>query len=518
MVEEESRSGSDGGRAGTSDGRGDNPAPVKALARFSGELAIKSRRTRSRFQRRLARNLRDAFRSEGLEARVEEHWSRLHIEAADEAFLDPVRRTFGISSCSLLAGECAADFDEIVSTGTRLFADRVKGRTYAVRARRSGTHAFRSSDIHEQLGAALNPGATVDLGDPDVTVHIEVRDDRAYFYEDRVHGAGGLPLGVQGRAVALLSGGFDSAVAAWMGLRRGIRLDYVFCNLGGAAYKRMVIEVAKVLADHWSYGTHPRLHVLEFAPVVDAMRERAKPAYLQVVLKRLMYRAADEIGRKLGAEAIVTGESVGQVSSQTLRNLRAIDDAAELPVLRPLVGFHKEEILERARHIGTHGISERVREYCSVAPDRPVTASSPEDARAQEEAVGHAELERSVTGRETLDLRALGPTEAVAANLYVSTIPDEARVIDTRPPEAYEAWHWPGSENRRLDVLERDHGDLDRGLTYVLVCAEGIQTAYLAERLQLEGFEAYSFLGGAPRLRRLGSERATPEPSRRETT
>ncbi len=518
MVDKRSTDGADGVRPGTSDGGEENPRPVKALVRFSGELATKSRRTRSRFQRRLARNLRDALKSDGIDAGVEEHWSRLHVEATDESFLDPVRRTFGISSCSLLAGECPADLDEIVSTGTRLFADRVKGRTFAVRARRAGTHGFGSSDIHNRLGAALNPGATVDLGDPDVTVHVEVRDERAYFYEDRVRGAGGLPLGVQGRAVALLSGGFDSAVAAWMALRRGIRIDYVFCNLGGAAYKRMVIEVAKVLADRWSYGTQPRLYVLEFAPVVDAMRERAKPAYLQVVLKRLMYRAADEIGRELGAQAIVTGESVGQVSSQTLRNLRAIDDASGLPVLRPLVGFHKEEILERARHIGTYDISERVREYCSVAPDRPVTASSPEDARAQEEAVGRAELERSLADRETLDLRALGPTEAVAANLYVSTIPDEARVIDTRPAEAYATWHWPGSENRPLEALERDHRDLDREGTYVLVCAEGIRTAYLAERLQLEGFEAYSFLGGAPRLRRLGSERGTPEPSRREAT
>ncbi len=492
--------------AGAGDPSAAGPASARALVRFSGELSTKSRRTRGRFQRRLLANLQDAFAAEGVGARVRPEWSRLYVEAPDASFLDPLQRTFGISSCSLLAGECEADLDVIVRTGTSLFAEAVKGRTYAVRARRAGRQAFSSGDIHERLGAALNPGATVDLSAPEVTVYVEVRDRRAYFYRDRMPGAGGLPLGVQGRALALISGGFDSPVAAWMALRRGISLDYVFCNLGGKAYERMVVEVTKVLADRWSYGTRPRLHVLEFGPVVEAMRERAKPAYLQVVLKRMMYRAAVEVGAETGAEALVTGESVGQVSSQTLTNLRAIDGASDLPVLRPLLGFHKDEILARAREIGTHDLSARVREYCSVAPDRPVTAASPEEAAAQEAAVGRRELDQAISARRSLDVRGLDPTELVGAGLYVTDVPEGARVIDTRPPEAFEGWHWPGATRRDLDELERGFGELDRSMTYVFYCAEGIRTAYLAERMQRDGYEAYSFLGGAPRLRRLASE------------
>jgi thiamine biosynthesis protein ThiI len=479
------------------------PRTVRALVRFSGELATKSRRTRARFQKRLVVNLRDALASEGTEAQVEGGWSRLYLEGPSDAFLDPLGRTFGVSSSSLVIGECAARLDEIIETGVRLYGEQVRGRRFAVRARRAGDHAFHSSDIHRDLGAALNPGATVDLDDPEVTVRVEVRDDRAHFYEDPVAGAAGLPLGVQGTAVALISGGFDSAVAAWMALRRGISLDYVFCNLGGAAYKRMVVEVSKVLADRWSYGTHPRLHVLEFEPIVAAMRERAKPAYLQVVLKRLMYRAASTIAEEIGAEAIITGESVGQVSSQTLVNLRAIDDASERPVLRPLLGFHKEEILVRAREIGTHDLSARVREYCDVAPDRPVTAASPESAREQEDSVGVVELEQAIAAREVLKLRSLRVSEVVGANLYVSEMPTGARVIDTRHMEAYQAWHWPVAEHREFEDLERRYRGLDREQTYVLICAEGIRTAFLAERMQADGFEAYSFLGGAPRLRKL---------------
>lgn len=495
----------------TASPNGDRPQPtastdsVHALVRFSGELSTKARRTRLRFQKRLASNLRDGFRSSGVTATIDPDWSRFYIEAPDESFIDPLTRTFGISSCSVLAGTCAADLDEIVKTGVDLFAEAVQGRTYAVRARRSGQQSFNSGDIHQGLGAALNPGATVDLSNPEVPVYVEVRDDKAFFYRDSVPGPSGLPLGVQGRALALISGGFDSAVSAWMALRRGITLDYVFCNLGGSAYERMVLEVTKVIADTWSYGTHPRLHVLEFGPVVDAMQARAKPAYLQVVLKRMMYRAAAELGERLGAEALVTGESVGQVSSQTLTNLRAIDDASSLPVLRPLLGFHKEEIVDRAREIGTYELSARIREYCNLVPDRPVTASSPEDAKAQEDAVGFEELQAAIEGAHTHDVRRVRPEEMAGAALYTNEVPDDAIVLDTRSQQAFEAWHWPGAERHDLGELEKDFSDLEREPTYVLCCTEGVRTAYLAEVMQREGYEAYSFLGGAPRMRRLAA-------------
>ena len=477
--------------------------PIRAMVRFSGELSTKAKRTRGRFQKRLARNLRDAFASEGIEAEVRQEWSRFFIDAPDASFVGPLVRTFGVSSYSLLAGSCEADLEAIVELGTRLFQDRVRGRTYAVRARRSGETSFSSGDVQRHLGAALNPGATVDLGAPDVTVYVEVRDGKAFFYDDSNPGAGGLPLGVQGRALALISGGFDSSVAAWMALRRGVTLDYVFCNLGGSAYQRMVVEVTKVLSDRWSYGTYPRLHVLEFGPVVDAMRERAKPAYLQVVLKRMMYRAAASIASEIGAEALVTGESIGQVSSQTLTNLAAIEDASALPVLRPLLGFHKEEIIERCRHIGTHDISARIREYCEVAPAKPVTAASREDAAAQEMAVGHGELEAAIAGRSVLDPRRLRPEEMAGASLYVTDIPEGAEVIDTRTAAAFAAWHLPGSRRRDLEEVEAAYGELDRSRTYVLLCAEGLRTAYVAELMQKDGYEAYSYLGGAPRLRRV---------------
>ncbi len=478
------------------------PERARALLRLSGELATKSRRTRSRFQRRLADNLRDALDATGVEAEVDRQWSRMFVEAEDERAFEVLGRVFGLSSYSPVEGTCEPRLDAIVETGERLFHDRVRGRTYAVRSRRSGEHPFDSRDVMEELGAALNPGAEVDLDDPGVEVRVEVREDRAYLFSRRMEGAGGLPAGVQGKALALVSGGYDSAVAAWMALRRGVEVDYLFCNLGGAAYRRLTLEVAKVLADDWSHGLRPRAHVLDFNPVVREMEESVDGSYLQVVLKRLMYRAGAEVAREVGAEALVTGESIGQVSSQTLSNLHAIDDAADLPVLRPLAGFDKEEIMARARRIGTHDLSARVREYCALTADYPVTASTPERAREQEEAVDPAAVERALETRETVDLRGVEPAELVTPGLFVDDIDEDAVVLDTRDRESYRRWHPDGAERREFSELSASFDELDPERTYVLCCERGTRTAHLAERMQAAGYEAYSLRGGVRRLRR----------------
>lgn len=487
-------------RADASSETGTSPR-VRALLRYSGEIATKSRRTRSRFQARLADNLRDALEAAGVEARVERRWSRLFVASEDEEALRFLPRIFGLSSFSRIEAECAADLETVVETGRRLFHDRVRGHTFAVRARRSGEHDFSSYDVQRELGAAINPGAEVDLDDPEVEVRVEVRDDRAYLFSERRDAPGGLPLGVQGKALVLLSGGFDSAVAAWMTLRRGVEADYLFCNLGGAAYERMVLEVAKVLSDGWSFGTRPRIHVVDFGPVVERMRERVDPSYLQVVLKRMMYRAGDLVAGETGAEALVTGESVGQVSSQTLRNLRAIDDAAGLPVLRPLVGFDKEEIIARAREIGTFELSSRVREYCALTGDPPVTAAAPERARQEADAVDPELVARAVEERRVLDLRELSGADVVARNLFVDRVEEGAVVLDTRDREPYERWHPVGAERRGFWELSEDFEELDPEPTYVLVCERGTKTAHLAERMQAAGYEAYSLRGGARALR-----------------
>jgi thiamine biosynthesis protein ThiI len=467
------------------------------LVRLASELTLKSRRTRHTFMRRLIRNLEDALSSANAPHRVTEAWGRIYVRTDSPAALPLIARVFGLSSYSLVEAVVPASLDEITQRGLELFQDLVQGKRFAVRAHRVGDHDFRSRDIEVKLGGALFPfSARVDLTDPEVTVYVEVRNHDAYLFSEKIPGAGGLPGGVEGRAVALISGGYDSAVAAWLMLKRGVDLDYVFCNLGGDAYERAVVQVAKLLADAWSYGARPRLHVVDFAEPLHELRAKARQSYWQVLLKRLMYRTASRIGEELKALAVITGEAVGQVSSQTLPNLAAIESASSLPVFRPLLGFDKEEIIARARTIGTATLSEQVKEYCAIAPGRPVTATSEKRVVEEESGIDPAVLDGVIRARKVIDLRALTPTDLVAPYLFTTAVPDNAIVIDCRPEPQYRAWHLPGAVQR--DEWDLLHGfkKLDRNRKYVLYCAHGIQTAYLAEKMQNAGYEAYSFKGG----------------------
>ena len=481
---------------------------VTIMVRLAAEVTIKSPRTRTAFLRRLRRNMGDALRAADIQYRIEPIWGRIFVRASSHLALPVLARVFGISSISYVERETDADIDTIVADATEHFREAVAGKKFAVRARRTGRHSFRSLDIERQLGAALLPFSSgVDLSKPDVTAYVEVRDEKAYLFSERIAGAGGLPLGVEGNAMSLLSGGFDSAVSSWLLLKRGVSLDYVFCNLGGDAYERAVVQVGKAIADEWSYGTRPHLHVIDFAPVLEELRAKTRPSYWQVVLKRLMYRAACMVAETRNADAIVTGEAVGQVSSQTLSNLRAIEAASTLPVLRPLVGFDKEEIIDRAKAIGTAALSEQVREYCAIAPGHPVTGSTIARVDDEDVKMDPAVLERVVVERRILDLRALLPADLAAPYLFIEDVPEGAVIIDTRSKAQYRTWHLKNARHMEEWELLRDFKRLDRKPIYVLYCSHGIQTAYLAERMQRQGYEAYSFRGGVRGVMRYAQEK-----------
>lgn len=471
------------------------------LVRLASELTLKAPRTRSHFMQRLFRNMRDAFNAAGASARIESEWGRVYVHVDMPAAVPVLARVFGISSYSVIDAVVPAEVNAIVERGADIFRSHIEGKRFAVRAHRAGTHAFRSKDVEVALGARLGPyGAKVDLTSPEATAHIEIRQDQAYLFTGRDAGPGGLPLGVEGRAVSLISGGYDSAVSSWLMLKRGISLDYVFCNLGGDAYERAVVQVTKALADDWSYGSQPKLYVVDFDEPMRELKAKTRDSYWQLVLKRLMYRAASQIGARVDADAIITGEAVGQVSSQTLPNLRAIEPAADLPVFRPLLGFDKEEIIARARLIGTAALSEQVKEYCAIAPGKPVTAASEKKVDDEEVKMDLGVVTRAVQNLKMLDVRALSAVDMVGPYIFTNEIPDDAIVIDCRTAAQFRAWHAPNAQHREEWELARDFRRLDKSRKYVLYCAHGMQSAHLAEKMQRFGFEAYSFRGGTARL------------------
>ncbi len=476
---------------------------------YGGELSVKARGTRNRFSERLARNLADALGSEGIEHEIRRTWSRLYVASPSERVAEVAARVFGVSAVSPAEIRPWESLDELLRAGEEIFAPAVAGQTFAVRVRRGGRgqkQPFRSPEVERRLGSRLSPHAAgVDLKNPQVEARIELRRGQAYFSCRKIPGAGGLPLGTEGRALALLSGGFDSPVAAWLLLRRGVAIDYLFFNLAGDAHRDSVLEVAKVLADRWSYGTAPRLHMVDFRPVVEGIQASCPPPLWQVVLKREMLRAADRLARFTRVAAIVTGEAVGQVSSQTLQNLAVISAVTEIPILRPLIGHHKQEILELARRVGTHDLSAKVPEHCALTPRQPETHAKPRRVEKAEAGLDPEKLAALVEERAIFDLRALDLGKLSAPELEVDHVPEGAVVLDFRSAVAFKSWHYPGA--LRLDYAEalKAYASFDRDPTYVAVCEVGLKSAHLAELMHRAGYRAHHFRGGAGRLMRYAS-------------
>jgi thiamine biosynthesis protein ThiI len=476
-----------------------------ALLRFSGEFTTKARATRLQFRRRLFENLRDALSNAGLEPQLEIHHTRIYVQlpeshAVPDPTDHPLARVYGIQSVSFGERYAVDTVDAVVEIGERIFRDRVRGKRFAVRARRVGDRVspgLRRRPVEVELGTRLLTGsAGVDLSHPEVTVHIELSETGACFFSDVIQGPAGLPLGVEGRAVALVSGGFDSAVAAWQLQRRGVEMEFVFCNLGGPTHLAGTLRVIKCLADRWCYGTSPGFHVIDFEPVTEAIREHTTTRYWQLLLKRMMLRAAERIARLKTAAAIVTGDAVGQVSSQTLTNLAVVSRATDTPILRPLVALHKEEIIDLATHIGTFELSKVVAEYCAMVPSKPATRASREIVEAEEAKLPPDLLERVLETRTVFDLRSFDVERLDLDTPAVSKLPPGAVLIDLRPLAQYRTEHHPEALHLEFAQAVEAIPGLDRGRVYVFSCEFGLMSAHLAEQMRREGFEAFHFTGG----------------------
>jgi thiamine biosynthesis protein ThiI len=473
-----------------------NAMRTRLMLRIAGEIGLKSARTRRRFLRYLVRNVKAALERTGVAGEVENRWSRLFVDIPEpERAREALSRVFGVHSVAEVAVLPASSLDELVAGATDLFRDRVAGRTFAVRARRRGEVAYGARDVAVHLGAALLPhSAGVDLNEPDVEVALEIRDGTAHAVIEATAGPGGLPIGSGGRAVALFSGGFDSPVAAWMAMRRGTTVEFVVCDIGGCAQTDSALEVARELVTTWTPGIEPRVHVVDLVPVIAALRERVNPRIRQVLLKRAMYRVATLIARETRADAIVTGESLGQVSTQTLRNLAVAEEAAGVPILRPLIGMDKEEIIARARRIGTHDASVRVREYCAIATGRVETAARLREVLTAEGQVDESFIAAAVWNRRVVDLLTWQPERLPHV---VEDVPENAVIVDVR--EADEG-ATVGDVRKPFSDLDRWVDELDRDATYLFVCTVGARSEVAAGEARARGYDAFSLAGGMTRL------------------
>jgi thiamine biosynthesis protein ThiI len=350
-----------------------------------GELTLKGANKKD-FERRLVENARLAF--EKVDAHVRLQSGRLYVEGeAQEAIEFALSRLIGITGWAK-ARVCQKSIDAIIDAAHEAaLAARAKGsRTFKIETRRADKgFPLNSYQVNERAGARIHDEnlLAVDVHKPDVTITVEIRE-RVFVYAAVNRSPRGLPVGTSGRGVLLLSGGIDSPVAGYRMLRRGMKIDCLYFHAWpytSEEARKKVEDIAFILG---MYGVDTHINVVSFTDVQTRIKERAPESFSTLLLRYCMMKAANLLAGRIRADAIITGESLGQVASQTLENMRVVEDAAQYALLRPLVGMDKEEIIETAKFIGTYEISILPYEDCCVlfAPKHPALRASAEEVRA----------------------------------------------------------------------------------------------------------------------------------------
>lgn len=489
------------------------------LLKLSPEIMIKSRPVRRQMSRHLVSNVRNTLRHHGVEARVRDAWDHLRVRIADvdSVTTQILTRIPGIHEVQIADMLPYRSFEDTRQRVVAQWASAIRGRRFRVSVKRSGQgHDFRSPELERYLGAALlaaSPDASVSLNDPQVDVPVTISGGRLQLIRERYPGAGGYPLGAQGQALALISGGYDSPVAAWRLMRRGIKTHFVLFRLGGPAHEAGVREVVHYLWHRYGASHHVRFVAVPFEAVVADIQRHVPDGLMSVVLKRLMARGASRLAQRARIPALITGDALAQVSSQTLANLSVIDAASCLPILRPLIADDKQAIIDAARTLGTAPFAEHMPEYCGATSRRPRISARLDDVEAAEAALTPGILEAALADAVTTRVDRLAEVAAQHRGLNQDSTRFQPRIVDSsaalaecrapciidiRAPAECDAapLDVPGVEVIAIPFFELPEraAELPGQRDYLLYCDQGVmsrmQAIHLADQGHL-GFGVY---------------------------
>ena len=474
---------------------------MKFIIKLFPEIMIKSDSVRKRFIKILTSNIRNVLDKHDDSVAVVRHWDYIEVRSKLEEnrphLIELLQRIPGIHHFLEVEERPFTDLHNIFEQTLERMGDTLQGKTFCVRAKRRGKHNFSSLEIERYVGGGLNQHietATVKLKNPDVTVRIEVDDDKLLFIKARHEGIGGYPIGTQEDVLSLISGGFDSGVSSYMLIRRGSRVHYCFFNLGGAAHEIGVKQMAYHIWHRYGSSHKVRFIAVNFETVVGEILEKIDNGQMGVVLKRMMVRAASQVARRFAIEAIVTGEALGQVSSQTLTNLRLIDEAADALVLRPLITHDKEQIIAMAKQIGTEDIAKSMPEFCGVISKNPTVKAVRDRILAEEEHFDFNILESAVQNAEYLDIRQIAEeTEKDVVEVdAVSVLGENDVILDIRSPEETDENPLVLEDCQIIELpfykVSSQFGELDQSKNYVLYCERGVMSKLQALYLKEKGF------------------------------
>ena len=368
--------------------------PTHILCHY-GEIGTKGK-NRRQFERKLKDNMKAGLKAAcpGSYAEIRTVRGRIVIELSKigreslDSMKEVLRNTFGL--VYFAPATRMEQKKEILEAAALELVKTLPGESFRITTRRSDPNIPLSTQkMNEEIGAAVVEkfGKTVDLTQPDVNCHIDLVEDSAFVYAHRIDGFGGLPVGMGGKVLSMISGGIDSPVATWQMMKRGAFINYLHFHsvpyTSDASIKK-VLDVIKVFQKHQLRAT---LFLAELAPIQEEVIEKCHEKYRIILYRRFMFRIAEALAKREGAHAVITGESLGQVASQTIENMETIEAVTSMPILRPLVGMDKQEIVNKSKEIGTYDISILPDEDCCAyfQPKQPATKATVEQLQKAEE-------------------------------------------------------------------------------------------------------------------------------------
>lgn len=476
---------------------------MKFIVKLQAEITIKSRPVRKRFTKILESSVKNVLRRVDDQVTTRMNWDNIEVNTANNTpenrlkLIDTLKSIPGIPMFLEVQQTNFTDLHDIYEKTAAVHAKNIENKTFCVRVKRTGKHEFNSIKAEQYVGGGLNQlveSARVKLSKPDFTVHLEIKNENLFIVTERHKGMGGFPIATQEDVLSLMSGGFDSGVASYQMIKKGARTHYCFFNLGGAAHEVGVKQVSYYLWNKFGASHRVKFFAVDFEPVVEEILENIENGLMGVVLKRMMMRAAEKIANKMGIQALVTGEAVGQVSSQTLTNLNVIDRVTETLILRPLVAYDKQDIIDIARKIGTEDFAKTIPEYCGVISKKPTVKAVLSKVEAEEANFDFSILDKVIEDARIYDIRDIGKEseEEIHAVDTLDNIPDNAIVLDIRSPEEEDENPLALDDVEILHIpfykLSTQFGDLDKSKDYLLYCDQGVMSKLQALYLLGAGF------------------------------
>lgn len=475
---------------------------MQFIIKFFPEITIKSPPVRKRFIKQLRGNLKVRLKVVDVRVDVARDWDKVTVimpddisEAQREEAIEIMEHTPGIANFLEVVEFPYVDFDDTYKQVAQLYADKIVGKTFAVRCKRAGKHDFKSGDIERYVGGGLFQNCEsggVKLKDPDVTVAFELRDEKLFVIKQRYKGLGGFPVGSIDSVLSLVSGGFDSTAASYLTMKRGIHTHFCFFRLGGRAHEIGVKEISYYLWHKYSYGCRVKFITVPFEEVVAEILKNVDDSQMGVILKRMMLRSANKVAAELEVDALVTGEAVAQVSSQTLINLNMIDQVSERVVLRPLIATDKTDIIDMVRMLGLEKQVASIPEYCGVISVKPTTKAKQWRLEKEEAEFNYDVLEQAVADAEYVNIDEIAEQQLEATDVEIFAAPVHGSIIlDVRHPTEQERKPLvvAGQEVVALPFYElhSQFALLAQDKQYLLYCDKGVMSRLHASHLAEQG-------------------------------